>query len=216
MLRISLFLWRQRYGNIIPLQGDITSHASLLSLVETVKHRTGYINLLVNNAGVAHNKFKPWDPATDIKAFQESLWSLGTPDEWARTFAVNVTAVYYTTVAFLELLHLGNVRACGEGVPTSQVITMSSVGGFRRDDRVFSLSYGVSKAAVTHLGKSLANILRGWKIRSNVIAPGIYPSGKLRTAIAHQERKSNLCCRRDDGGPGQQDERQRRRSSAAA
>lgn len=59
---------------------------------------------------------------------------------------------------------------------TSQVITISSGGGFRKDESVFSVSYTLSKAATTHLGKMLAHFLKDWQIRSNVIAPGIFPS----------------------------------------
>ena len=39
------------------------------------------------------------------------------------------------------------------------------------------ITYSISKAAVTHLGKMLANLLKDWWVHSNIIAPGIYPSG---------------------------------------
>ncbi|OJA14183.1 hypothetical protein AZE42_06504 [Rhizopogon vesiculosus] len=108
-----------KFGNLIPLQGDITSRESLTRLVETVKARHGYIDLLVNNAGIARNILPPRlpspldDPAgasPSIKAFQNVLWDTGTPEGFAETFETNVTAVYFTTVAFLELLHHGNLR----------------------------------------------------------------------------------------------------------
>jgi NAD(P)-dependent dehydrogenase (short-subunit alcohol dehydrogenase family) len=171
---------------MIPLKGDVTSRSDLLELAETVKQRSGYINLLVNNAGVAVDSFKPWAPEDNIKSFQEKLWQSGSPEEFAKTFETNVAAVWFTTVAFLELLHLGNCEREGyPNLPTSQVITVSSVAGLRRDDKQFSLSYALSKAASLHLGKSLANILNGFKIRSNVIAPGIYPSRKFSSAFPH-------------------------------
>jgi NAD(P)-dependent dehydrogenase (short-subunit alcohol dehydrogenase family) len=47
-------------------------------------------------------------------------------------FEVNVTGVFYTTLAFLELLDAGNAEGRAlEGV-SSQVITISSIGGYRR------------------------------------------------------------------------------------
>lgn len=161
---------------MIPIKGDITSQASLLKVVETVKRRSGFIDVLINNAGISANPFKGWGPGDDIKSFQERLWNSGSPEDFTRTFETNVTSVYYTTIAFLELLHFGNERR-SPGMPSSQVVIMSSGAAFRKDDKVFSLSYGLSKAAVTQLGKSLANILAPCKIRSNVIAPGIFPSG---------------------------------------
>ncbi|KAG1821293.1 NAD(P)-binding protein [Suillus variegatus] len=108
-----------KFGNLIPLQGDITCRQSLTQLVETVRTRHGYIDLLVNNAGISRNLLPPKlpspldDPADaspSIKAFQSVLWDTGSPEGFAETFDTNVTAVYFTTVAFLELLHLGNLR----------------------------------------------------------------------------------------------------------
>ncbi|KAG2153073.1 NAD(P)-binding protein [Suillus bovinus] len=108
-----------KFGKLIPLQGDITCRQSLTQLVETVRTRHGYIDLLVNNAGIVRNLLPPKlpspldDPADalpSIKAFQSVLWNTGSPEGFAETFDTNVTAVYFTTVAFLELLHLGNLR----------------------------------------------------------------------------------------------------------
>lgn len=94
---------------------------------------------------------------------------------------MNVKAVYFTTVAFLELLDAGNKKRGvqeNKDATTSQVIIISSIGGMRRDEKVFSLSYSASKAAVLQLGKTFANTLKAWKIRTNIIAPGLYPSGE--------------------------------------
>lgn len=117
----------------------------------------------------------------DIKAFQSRLWNAGSPEEFDKTFQVNVAALYYTTVAFLELLHEGNQRRASATAPTSQIITVSSIGGYRRDSEVNSVSYAASKAAATHVGKLFANKFKKWHIRSNVIAPGIYPSGRAHS-----------------------------------
>jgi NAD(P)-dependent dehydrogenase (short-subunit alcohol dehydrogenase family) len=180
--------------------------------VETIKASHGYVDLLINNAGIARNLYAhplpspedspsnsppspPDSPAVgastpSIKAFQNALWDTGTPEDFADTFATNVTAVYYTTVAFLELLHQGNIRQqrlASTSLPgisrppyhTSQVLSVSSSGAFRLDPKVLSMSYTLAKHACTHLGKLLANMLAPWGIRSNVLAPGVWPSGRL-------------------------------------
>ncbi|KAF5360417.1 hypothetical protein D9756_004970 [Leucocoprinus leucothites] len=237
-----------RFGKIIPLEGDITSKESLLSIVEIVKAQHGFIDLLVNNAAIARNLFKhplptpatslsedppspPHSPSPDcsetatpsIRAFQNALWETGSMEDWEESFRTNTTAVYYTTVAFLELLHHGNVRrqrfengpspalshsSSGTGTPSfssgslpqsdplassgfaipvdegyskppyhsSQVISVSSSGSFRVDSKVLSPSYTLSKSACTHLGKLMANLLAPWGIRSNVLAPGVWPT----------------------------------------
>ncbi|KAJ3894854.1 hypothetical protein GG344DRAFT_40127 [Lentinula edodes] len=172
-----------RFNNIIPLQGDITNRESLLAVVQIVKARHGYIDLLVNNAGIARNLY----------AFQSALWDSGTPDDFAETFATNVTAPYYTTVAFLELLHQGNLRQQETAFSSfmtfppfhsSQVITVSSSGSFRVDPKIVSMSYTLSKTATTHLGKCLANLLAPWSIRSNVLAPGVWPSEMTNSRLS--------------------------------
>ncbi|KAJ3812218.1 hypothetical protein F5876DRAFT_87847 [Lentinula aff. lateritia] len=172
-----------RFNNIIPLQGDITDRESLLAVVQIVKARHGYIDLLVNNAGIARNLY----------AFQSALWDSGTPDDFAETFATNVTAPYYTTVAFLELLHQGNLRQQETAFSSfmsfppfhsSQVITVSSSGSFRVDPKIVSMSYTLSKTATTHLGKCLANLLAPWSIRSNVLAPGVWPSEMTNSRLS--------------------------------
>ncbi|KAF9453147.1 NAD(P)-binding protein [Macrolepiota fuliginosa MF-IS2] len=195
-----------RFGKIIPIEGDITSKESLLSIVDVVKARHGYIDLLVNNAAIARNLYNhplptpatspsqhppspPLSPSPDyaatpapsIKKFQAALWETGTIEDWEASFQTNVTAVYYTTVAFLELLHQGNIRRqrFENGPPpyhSSQVISVSSSGSFRIDAKILSPSYTVSKSACTHLGKTMANLLAPWGIRSNVLAPGVWPT----------------------------------------
>jgi NAD(P)-dependent dehydrogenase (short-subunit alcohol dehydrogenase family) len=177
-----------------------------------VARRHGYINLLVNNAGIARNLYAhplpgpaqslhanaplspPSSPPSEpqlpsIKAFQNALWDTGSSEDFADTFATNVTAVYYTTVAFLDLLHQGNIRQQRHELPpetglprppyhSSQVLSVSSSGSFRLDAKILSPSYTLSKIACTHLGKLLANLLAPWGIRSNVLAPGVWPSGQ--------------------------------------
>ncbi len=148
------------------------------AVAETIRERHGYVNLLVNNAGLAKN-FLPKLPGpgeVDMKKYQELLWNAGSPQDFSGAFDVNVAAVWYTAVAFLDLLDAGNKRGNTPGV-TSQILTVASGGAFRKDDKVFSVPYTLSKSAATHLGKMLAHFLKDWQIRSNVIAPGIFPSG---------------------------------------
>ncbi|KAF8129125.1 hypothetical protein K438DRAFT_878667 [Mycena galopus ATCC 62051] len=197
-----------KHGKVIPLEGDVTDRDSLLSIVDAVKNRHGYIDLLVNNAGIARGLYDHplpspgdsspiFDPHTPpdspgappsvpcIKSFQAALWGdNGSSEDFADTFATNVTSVYYTTVAFLDLLHQGNTRKQEKSsmsrlrppYHSSQVISVSSSGGFRLDSKILSPSYTLAKAACTHLGKLLANLLAPWGIRSNVLAPGVFPS----------------------------------------
>ncbi|KAI0345608.1 NAD(P)-binding protein [Trametopsis cervina] len=164
-----------KYGNIIPVQCDITNQANIQGLVDTIKARHGFVNLLVNNAGVALNLLPqlPTPQTGRITAFQRALLQAGTPEDFTRTLEINVTAQYYSAVLFLELLDAGNKRGNMRGV-TSQIITVASGAAFRSDDKLFSASYTLSKGAAVHLGKMLARFLKDWQIRSNVFAPGFF------------------------------------------
>lgn len=82
---------------------------------------------------------------------------------------MNSTAVFYTIIAFLELLDKGN--KAGNVDQKSQVIAVSSIGAFNRIP-LAGYAYGSSKAAVVHMMKQFATNLVAYDIRSNVIAPG--------------------------------------------
>ena len=93
------------------------------------------------------------------------------------TFAshVNCSAVFYTAIAFLDLLDAGNKQR--NVAQDSQIIVTSSIAGFMRHLSA-GFAYNSSKAATTHLVKMLSTYFAqaGFRIRANVIAPGIYPS----------------------------------------
>ncbi|KAL1880575.1 hypothetical protein VTK73DRAFT_5380 [Phialemonium thermophilum] len=89
------------------------------------------------------------------------------------TFRVNVSSVWYTAMAMLKLLDVGNKRQ--NIVQSSQIVVTSSIGGFNRK-APGGWAYGQSKAAATHLVKQLSTVLPVWKIRVNCIAPGLFPS----------------------------------------
>ncbi|KAF2396669.1 NAD(P)-binding protein [Trichodelitschia bisporula] len=162
-------------GVIIPVVGDITSQTSLQEIAAQVQAEVGFIHLLVCNAGINGPGAGSRDEATSLDEFVEKAWAVPTA-EFTDTFNVNITSVYYTVLAFLKLLDAGNNKEnlWAEGV-SSQIVTISSAAAFSRS-RLVELAYGASKAGVTHLAKHLASEFSHWKIRSNIIAPGFYPS----------------------------------------
>jgi len=176
-----------RYGKIIPLQGDVTSKDSLKEVTSSIKARTGYINLLINNSGVFGPTTIDRPKDQTLKEFIDYFWNQSTVQDFTRIFEVNVAGVFYTTLAFLELLDAGNKEGRGLDGVSSQVITISSIGGLRRDKVVASFAYQPSKAAVTHMAKIFASILPQYNIRSNIIAPGFFPSEMTSAAFRMDE-----------------------------
>jgi NAD(P)-dependent dehydrogenase (short-subunit alcohol dehydrogenase family) len=182
-------------GPITPIECDVTDRDSVSAAVAQVERESGYVDLLINNAGMLGPDHKAANQATSIDELQNIL--LGDGDKWAPTFAVNSTAVVGVTAGFLKLLDAGNKRrgwqldgsaaaqrhtggVSNNGVEaddkrSTQIITVASIAGFNRFVTA-GLAYSASKAAAIHLGKTLANLLAPWGIRSNVINPG----GKTR------------------------------------
>ncbi|KAH8666787.1 hypothetical protein BX600DRAFT_511686 [Xylariales sp. PMI_506] len=153
---------------------DVTSKESLAAAAETVTREVGYLNLLVCNSGIGGPQTPRPTPESTITLEEFAKANLDVPaEEYTKTFEVNVSSVWYTTMSFLTLLDAGNKK--GNLFQKSQVIATSSIGGFNKATPG-GFAYGQSKAACTHLIKHLAVALPKWDIRANVICPGLYPS----------------------------------------
>jgi NAD(P)-dependent dehydrogenase (short-subunit alcohol dehydrogenase family) len=182
-------------GTIKPIVGDVTDKESLKNVADQVKKEQGYINLLFANAGVSGPKHAALlkeghedGSKPSVAEFQKAMFEPNVDDF---TFAahVNNTAVFYTAVAFLDLLDAGNKQ---RNLPQdSQIIVTSSIAGFSRQ-LASSFAYSSSKAAVTHLVKMLATYFAqaGYHIRANVIAPGLYPSEMTQGTTSNLEAYS--------------------------
>ncbi|KAI1162152.1 hypothetical protein F5B18DRAFT_408467 [Nemania serpens] len=168
-------------GNIIPIVGDVSDKESLKKIAERVRQEQGYVNLVFANAGgsgVNHASAVTNPDGTrkkpSITELQQKLFAPEMSD-FTNALHMHNTAVFYTAVAFLDLLDAGNKR---RNVPQdSQILVTGSISGLSRH-LTSSFSYSTSKAAVTHLVKMLSTFLgtHGFRIRANLIVPGLYPS----------------------------------------
>lgn len=178
-------------GVVVPLICDVSNPFTVTTAVQQVEKDIGYIDVLVNNAGVSGPDHRGLYKAGSIREIQEVM--LADWPGWANTFAINTHSVVLVSGQFLDLLDKGNQRkgwASGKlevGGPvrartktnevdesdlrTSQIITVASIAAFNRYVTA-GLSYGSSKAAAVSLGKTLSSVLGPWGIRSNIICPG--------------------------------------------
>ncbi|PPJ55205.1 hypothetical protein CBER1_05681 [Cercospora berteroae] len=183
-------------GNIKPLVGDVSDKQSLKKIVQQIEQEQGYINILFANAGVSGpGHAKAIAGKKTVKEWADALFEPEMAD-FTQAAHINNTSVFYTAVAFLELLDAGNKQ---RNVPQdSQIIVTSSVAGFSRY-LASSFSYSTSKAAVTHLVKMLSTAFsqQGFHIRVNSIQPGLYPS---EMTAAHTDRLAQ-----HGGVPGHED-----------
>lgn len=181
---------------VVPLQCDVRSIESVSAVVQYIEKESGYIDVLVNNAGIPNPYFDPQSVDT-IEALQKGL--LEAHKGSLNVLDTNLAGIIGISSAFLHLLQKGNVR---RGWPakklqatdtntrslehsqsnidqgdlrTSQIISISSTGGILRSG-LTGLAYTASKAGVVHLGQTLSTMLAPWNIRSNVCIPGYYES----------------------------------------
>ncbi|KAF0330098.1 short chain dehydrogenase reductase [Colletotrichum asianum] len=145
--------------NIVPIQCDVTDRKSLKAAVAMIEKDVGYINLLVANSGVAGPSGSV-PPGASIAQVQEALLEIPM-EEFTNTYHGN--------------------RSNYQGV-RSQVIATSSIGSFNRKITA-GFAYGASKAATTMMLKVLATYLVPYRIRANVLCPGLFPTDLTTSLI---------------------------------
>ncbi|MCA8908568.1 MAG: SDR family oxidoreductase [Rhodospirillaceae bacterium] len=144
-------------ANARGIQGDISRLEDLDRLYATVKAEKGSIDVLFANAGVG------------------DLAPLGTvtPDQFDRTFGINVKGTFFTVQKALPLLKPGS----------SIILTGSTVGVMGTP--AMSV-YSASKAAVRNLARSWAQDLRGTGIRVNVLSPGLTQTDTVMDLLSEE------------------------------
>ncbi|KAK3067391.1 hypothetical protein LTR53_015769 [Teratosphaeriaceae sp. CCFEE 6253] len=177
-------------GSIVPAGPcDVTKKEELAKLVQEIEGKEKYLNLLMCNAGAGGPKAPPeQEEAGELK---KNLWENETVEAWDACYSVDVTSVYFTTVAFLPLLQ-ASMQA--QGGPLAQfgpsVITTSSMSGLMRHSQGH-FAYNTAKGATVQLTKLMSAEFQKAGIRVNSIAPGYFPS-ELTTQESGDDQKSQL------------------------
>jgi NAD(P)-dependent dehydrogenase (short-subunit alcohol dehydrogenase family) len=124
--------------------GDISKSAHCRALVQQAVEAFGRIDVLVNNA--AHQM--SFDSIEEI------------PDEeWDKTFATNISAMFYITKA-----------AVAHMKPGSSIINTASINSDVPNPQL--LAYATTKGAIQNFTGGLAQLLAEKGIRANTVAPG--------------------------------------------
>jgi NAD(P)-dependent dehydrogenase (short-subunit alcohol dehydrogenase family) len=166
-------------GSCIPLQSaDLSSKAGIDGIVQELATLEPALHILINNAGMSWGQ-----PLTD---FDEAKG-------WDRLLALNVKAPFYLTAGLLPLLENG----AASNLDPARIINVSSVAGVVATAETplsgpgsGTWSYNASKAALTHLSRTLAFSLADKFITVNAIAPGVFPS--KMTAFGIEQGKELL------------------------
>ncbi len=147
---------------------DVSSGDAYEAMVEATLKAFGDLDLVVNNAGIAHLN----QPMLDI---DEATFD--------RVFAVNVKSVYHSAKAVVP-----HFRKRGRGL----ILNMASTAGIR--PRPGLTWYNGSKGAVIALTKSMAIELAPDDIRVNAICPVASETGMFKDFIGEDtpERRASM------------------------
>lgn len=139
---------------------DVQQPDSIAAAVSSIEAALGPIDILVNNSGVALQKF----------ALETS------PEEWDAVVDVNLKG------AFLMATEVA--RSMRRHQRGGSIINIESVLSFRQTQAV--AAYAAAKAGLTQLTRTLALELARYQIRVNGIAPGYFATDMNREFFASE------------------------------
>ena len=160
---------------------DLSTLTGSTSLFDRAEREFGGLDIFVGNAGI-------WPP-NDV-----ALADM-TDEQWRRTMAENVDAMFYTTRAAARRLDRGG-----------RIVLVSSTAGQRGE--AFHADYAASKGAMISFVKSLAVELAPRDVTVNAVAPGwvdtemvAQPMREARDRITANIPVGRIATPRDIAGP---------------
>lgn len=144
-------------GNVVPVQGDVSSLPDLDALADRVKGELGTVDALFVNAGVTG--------ALPLESMTEEMHD--------RLYAINVKGAYFTVQKLAPLL--------SEGAGVVLTTSVANVLGIAD-----SSAYAAGKAAVRSMARSFARELLPRRIRVNAVSPGPVDTGILEKDMTEE------------------------------
>lgn len=144
-------------GRAIAVTTDVTDDDAVEALAQAAVAEFGKLTIWVNNAGGSPLKV----PAVELPR-----------DEWDRTLALNLTAVYVGCLTAKRHMETGSIINITSGAGSGPVPG--------------SVHYGASKAGTNSITWTLSAEFAP-DIRVNAVAPGAIPTEVMLTAIGHDE-----------------------------
>jgi NAD(P)-dependent dehydrogenase (short-subunit alcohol dehydrogenase family) len=151
---------------------DATDALQVASVIQSVIHAFGRLDLLVNVAGGSGRKWGD-GPADSC-----------TIEGWHKTIALNLDSLFYCSKYALQAM-----LTQGQGVIVNVSSVLGLVGG---DDDFATHAYAASKGAVISLTRSIASYYAPHGIRANVICPGLIATPMSQRAQENENIRARL------------------------
>lgn len=154
--------WANGIGDAAAVvSGDIADTSALPEIVEQLSAPFGAPDILIHAAGL-----NPRLPAEEL-----------TPDIWNATLAVNLSAPFFLSQAFVPAM-----QANGWG----RIVNFASLQSFRAFPNGFP--YGAAKGGVAQMTRAMAEAWSASGITANAIAPGFFETELTAAVFANPER----------------------------
>lgn len=134
------------FGDVAGAIADVTMREQVQLMVEAAVTRWGHLDLMVNNAGIAH--LAPFLEIEDA--------------DWNRVLETNLRGTFLG-------MQLAARQMVASGTPGA-IVNIASTNGLRGQPLL--AVYGASKAAIINLTKTAALELGEYQIRVNAVCPG--------------------------------------------
>lgn len=146
--------------NAFAVRTDVTDPESIAKTVAEILSRTGRIDVLVNNAGIAGTAAPLWEQ---------------TNADWEKAIAVNLSGVFYFCRAVVP-----HMRERGYG----RIVNIASIAGKEGNPRM--VPYSATKAGVIGLTKSLGKEVATEGICVNAVSPAVVQTKLLNQLTPEQ------------------------------
>lgn len=140
-------------GQIVPFQADVSSREQVQALFEQVEEQLGPVEILVCNAGIAH----------------QELFTQITPQQWQQVLDVNLSSAFHCCQMALPSMIR---RRWG------RIITVSSMWG--QVGASCEVAYSAAKAGLIGLTRALAKEEGPSGITVNCVAPGVIETDMMQ------------------------------------
>jgi len=138
---------KERGGEAIPLEGDISSSSDLQAAIREIEKHWGQLDIVVANAGING----VWAPLDEL-----------SEEDWQKTLDINLKGTFLTVKYALPLLKQRG----------GAIVIISSVNGTRIFSNTGATAYSCSKAGQVVFSRMAALELAKHRIRVNTVCPG--------------------------------------------